>query len=135
MELERTLWNETEIGCELSPHESCTFECPLPRTCHQEYEVPFLGLHRLFDAFLVVIGEVFDDVAVQLAVDDPHPCESSESELLRQCDVSIHIVPSDLVACDIFLEIHSDDDTTLSDDLLHDAVVGLSEHLCELLQW
>ena len=118
MELERVLRNKTQIGGQLSPHHACALECPLPRACHDEDQIPFLGVHDLLDAGLVVRCEIFDDVAVQFSVDDPHPCESAEAELLRERDVPVYIVPSDLLSGDVLLEVQTDDYAAFRDDLL-----------------
>ena len=117
-ELELVLGNDVQILRDLLPEESCALVCGLPGSGDDEQQVTLLRAHGGLDVLEDLGCEVLHDVALELSVDTPHPGESSESDLLGIVDVTVHIVPSNLLSGDIGLQVHSRNDSTLCEDVL-----------------
>ena len=131
-ELELSLGDKAEVLSELLPECSGSFIGCLPGSCDDEKEISLFDVHGLLDILEDLGGEVLDNVALELSVDTPHPGESSESALLCVLDVTVDIVPSDLLSSDVLLEVHSCNDSTLGDDGLEDLVGCILHDIGEL---
>ena len=112
-ELELVLGDESEVLGDLLPDEPAALVGGLPGSGDEEQHVALLGVHGGLDVLEDLGCEVLRDVGLQLAVLDPHPCESAEADLLGVVDVPVPVVPSDLVPGDVLLQVHSGDDAAL----------------------
>ena len=112
-ELEDVLRDESEVLRDLLPEESAALVGGLPGSCNEEQQIALLRAHPLLDGVEDLGCEVLHDVAVQLAVLAPHPCEASEADLLGVGDVAVHLVPADAAVGDGVLDVHSGDDAVL----------------------